>query len=36
MTALDDSEGSSSAPGINAPGQIAGQILLAGAVLWTR
>ncbi len=36
MTALDDSEGSSSGLGINARGDIAGQILPAGAVLWTR
>ena len=36
MTALDDSDGSSSALGINARGDIAGQILPAGAVLWAR
>ena len=36
MTALDDSDGSSSALGINARGDIAGQILPAGAVLWVR
>ena len=36
MTALDESEGSSSALGINARGDIAGQILPTGAVLWAR
>jgi probable HAF family extracellular repeat protein len=35
-TPLDESEGSSSAHGINPRGDIAGQILPAGAVLWTR
>ena len=36
MTALDESDGSSSALGINARGDIAGQILPTGAVLWAR
>ena len=36
MTALDESEGSSQASGINARGDISGQILPAGAVLWTK
>jgi hypothetical protein len=36
MTALDESEGSSQPSGINARGDISGQILPAGAVLWTR
>jgi len=36
MTALDESEGSSQASGINARGDTSGQILPAGAVLWSE
>ncbi len=36
MTALDESDGSSSALGINARGGITGHLLPTGAVLWAR